>query len=56
MKSIADMLRELPDLARLAAFYAPDQMDEVVAAALEVHSAAATVPEMLGSLLVLEAD
>ena len=56
MKSIADMLRGIPDLARSAGFYAADQIDEVVAAALKVHSAAATVPEMLGSLLVLEAE
>ena len=56
LKSIADMLRGIPDLARLAGFYAPDQIDEIVAAALKVHSAAATVPEMLGSLLVLEAE
>src|SRR4030095_15778725 len=39
-----------------AQFYAPDQIDDVVAAALKVHSAASTVPEMLGSLLVLEAE
>lgn len=56
LKSIADMLRGIPDLAKTATFYAPDQIDEVVAAALKVHSAAATVPEMLGSLLALEAE
>ena len=56
MKSIADMLRGIPDLTKTAKFYAPDQIDEVVAAALKVHSAAATVPEMLGSLLALEAE
>jgi hypothetical protein len=56
MKSIADMLRGVPDLAKSAQFYAADQIDELVAAALKVHSAASTVPEMLGSLLALEAE
>ena len=41
MRSIADMLRGIPDLAKSVQFYAADQIDEVVAAALKVHSASA---------------
>jgi hypothetical protein len=56
MKSIADMLRGIPHLAKVARFYAPDQIHEVVAAALRVRSAGSMVPELLGSLLTLEAE
>ena len=56
MKSIADTLRGIPDLAKVAKFYAADQIDQVVAAALRVQSSSATVPEMLGSLLSLESE
>jgi hypothetical protein len=54
MKSIADTLRGIPNLAPVAQFYTPDRVDEVVAAALRVHSAGSTVPEVIGSLLLLE--
>jgi hypothetical protein len=55
LKSIAGMLRDIPSLASTAQFYAPDQIDEVIAAALRRLSSASPLPEFLGSLLFLEA-
>lgn len=56
MESIAATLRGIPSLAHSAQFYAPDQKDEVIAAALRREAASSPVPERLGSLLFLEAQ
>jgi hypothetical protein len=54
LKAIETTLRGIPSLAGKAGFYAQDQMDEVVAAALRRFSPGSQVPELLGSLLFLE--
>jgi hypothetical protein len=55
LKSIADTLRGIPELASTAQFYAPDQVDDVLAAALR-RFAHSNRPELLGSLLDLESQ
>jgi hypothetical protein len=56
LKSIADTLRGIPELASAAQFYAPDQVDDVLAAALRRRSTHSNRPELLASLLDLERE
>jgi hypothetical protein len=56
LATISATLRDIPDLAHTAAFYAPDppQIGSIIAASLKRFSFSATIPELLGSLLFLE--
>lgn len=55
LKTIEETLRGIPELAGTAQFYAPDQVGHVLAAALQRLFPSSTRPELLSSLLDLEA-
>jgi hypothetical protein len=55
LDTICRILRGIPELANTAQFYTKDQLGAVVAASLKRFSASSPVPELLGSLLFLEA-
>jgi hypothetical protein len=55
MESISTILRGIPDLADVAPFYTPDQADTIIEESLHRMSPGSPIPELLGSLLFLEA-
>lgn len=54
LERISAMLRGIPELAGTAQFYAPDQIENIIAESLKKVFFNSSVPERLGSLLFLE--
>jgi hypothetical protein len=54
LQAISDTLRGIPELAGSARFYNPDQVDDIIHAALTRTFPSSPRPELLGSLLDLE--
>src|SRR5262249_12014971 len=54
LPSIEAILRDIPSLSGFAKFYAPDQVDDEIVAALRRLTSGSNIPELLGSLLFLE--
>jgi hypothetical protein len=55
MASISAILRGIPELASTAQFYAADRVGTIIEESLHRISAGSPIPELLGSLLFLEA-